>query len=152
MAERRKLTAEEKIREKEEKLQREQERLAQIQRQAEEAIQKSTQAIKIYKNQLRKEQEKKREHYKIWRGGLVDIAGLLFINPNVLLGALLTDILPVVAGNDTVKISEWEKAGEHYHDTYTYKSKERAEIQKSNEQSVQAAIEQNYALKDKLVR
>ncbi len=97
---------------------------------------------------IQKKQE--REHKEI-RGGLFVIAGLLRVNRVVLLGALLSEILPAVANNNQEKIAEWEAVGQRYYDK-PYKGKERDAIKQTNETDVKKAILQNPLLADVNVR
>lgn len=117
----------------------------------EEQIEKRKRRVAQLKRKAKEEAEKRLENYKFYRGGLVHIAGLLWINPNVLLGALLSDILPTIVENEEEKIKEWETAGKMYH-SKTYKGKEREEFVKNNEKLVELAAEQNNLLKDIYVR
>lgn len=118
----------------------------------EERIKKSKLKMAALKKKQEKDALKLLEHNKFSRGGLLHIAGLLYINPNVTLGALIDVILPVVHENQEEIINRWEQLGKHYHEQYAYKGRDRADIQKSNELKTQDAIERNPVLKDRMVR
>jgi hypothetical protein len=122
------------------------------QKEIEKQIELRKRKLMKLKRQEKEEALKRLENFKFKRGGLVNIAGLLWMNPNVLLGALLEEILPVIAGNDEDKIRIWEAAGRRYHDDTVYKSKEREDIQLNNEKQVEVAISKNSMLKDIEVR
>lgn len=95
--------------------------------------------------------KKKIANYKNIRGGIVHIAGLLYVNPEVLLGALLKEVLPVISEGQMEKIREWQDLGAKYY-ALPYKSKEREEFRDQNEVTVDASIQQNPVLADKDIR
>lgn len=142
MPEKPKKSLDEQIREKEELLRkrREREKLRE---------EKERQELALLKKKKHLEYQKKVNQAKYSRGGLVHIAGLLQINPNVLLGALL-EITEKIDQNLEDQLMQWEIAGKQYH-ALKYKGSERAEVQKANEQKVNDAILHNPILKDRLL-
>lgn len=143
MPEKPKKSLDEQIREKEELLRqrREREKLRE---------EKEKQELALLKKKKQLEYQKKIDKAKYSRGGLVHIAGLLEINPNVLLGAFL-EITEKINQNLEDQLVQWETAGKRYH-ALKYKGSERAEVQKVNEQKVNDAILRYPILKDRLLQ
>ena len=65
---------------------------------------------KAAEKQIKAERDKVRNHKLIQRGALVEIAGLVDVNPQVTMGALL-EVTQMIANHDEVKIQEWHREG-----------------------------------------
>lgn len=143
MVEKPKKTLEEIIAEKEHQLRKREER-------EKKRIEKDKQALVVLKKKKAAEYQKKLNQEKYRRGGLIHIAGLLTINPNILLGALF-GITEKIINNDEDQLAEWESVGKSYF-TLKYKGNERAEVQKINEQKIKDAITNNPILEDRMVQ